>query len=242
MNNRRDEQYGRQQFGRHNEQWDDERYRDRDGNERERAMSGGREGYGGDWRTEGLGGYGEGLRGGYSYVEQGMRGESMRGGPMMGQRRWANEGLSNDFSIEGTRNFSRDERRSNARGWGVGSAFEGEGHVRVSHRGKGPKGFTRSDDRIREDVCQILTDHQDIDATDIEVEVKGGEVTLSGTVIDRWTKRLAEAVVENVSGIVDIHNRVRVVARDTKVNQPSAPVSQGRSNANGDRTTTPRSH
>lgn len=227
MNNRRDQQYGRQQFGRHNEQWEDERYRDRDGNDRERVMSGpGREGYGGEWRTEGLGGYGEGLRGGYSYLEQGMRGESMRGGPMMGQRRWANEGLSNDFSIEATRNFSRDERRG----------------ARANHRGKGPKGFTRSDERIREDVCQILTDHQDIDATDVEVDVKGGEVTLSGNVIDRWTKRLAEAVVENVSGIVDIHNRIRVVAREANVNQPSAPVSQGRSGANGDRTTTPRSH
>jgi osmotically-inducible protein OsmY len=225
MNNRRDEQYGRQQFGRHNEQWEDERDRDREGNDRVMSARG-REGYGGDWRTEGLGGYGEGLRGGYSYVEQGMRGEAMRGGPMMGQRRWANEGLSNDFSIEGTRNFARDERRG----------------ARVSHRGKGPKGFTRSDDRIREDVCQILTDHQDVDASDIEVDVKGGEVTLSGTVIDRWTKRLAEAVVENVSGIVDIHNRIRVVARDASVNQPSAPVSQGRSSSNGDRTTTPRSH
>ena len=40
--------------------------------------------------------------------------------------------------------------------------FENEGHVRVSHRGKGPKGFTRSDERIREDVCQILTDHHDV--------------------------------------------------------------------------------
>lgn len=285
MNHRRDEQYGRQQFGRHNEEFDDERWRDRDGNERSMMQGGrgqddwrrdsdrsgwgrnggdeqrfgGREGYGGDWRTEGLGGrfesqgrvgpgirggresygyegaggygYGEGARGGFSYAEQGMRGETMRGGPMMGQRRWANEGLANDFSVEGTRNFSRDERRSNARGWGVGSAFENGGGVRVSHRGKGPKGFKRSDDRIREHVSEILMDHHEIDASDIEVQVKDGEVTLSGTVADRRTKRLAEEVIENLSGVNDVHNGIRV-ARSETTTQPSAPVAQGRSNGN----------
>ena len=186
MNHRRDEQYRRQQFGRHNEELDDERARGRDGNER------------------------------------------------------SNEGLANDFSLEGTRNFSRDERRSNARGYGIGSTFENEGGVRVSHRGKGPKGFKRSDERIREDVSEILMDHHEIDASDIEVQVNNGEVTLSGTVTDRRTKRLAEEVIENVSGVLDVHNAVRIARSDTTT-QPSAPVAQGRSNGN---TTpqAPRSH
>lgn len=109
----------------------------------------------------------------------------------------------------------RDELRSNARGYGVNSAFESEGPVRVSHRGKGPKGFKRSDDRIREDVGQALSDHHDIDASDVEVTVKDGEVTLTGTVDARHTKRLAERAIEHLSGVVDVHNQLRVAKAET---------------------------
>jgi len=79
-----------------------------------------------------------------------------------------------------------------------------------SFRGRGPKGWQRSDDRIRELVCERLTDHHDIDATEIEVAVQNGEITLSGTVDDRRTKRLAEDVAESVGGVKDVHNHLRV--------------------------------
>ena len=45
----------------------------------------------------------------------------------------------------------------------------------MSHRGRGPKGYSRSDDRIREDVSDRLSDDHMIDASDIEIEVKGGK-------------------------------------------------------------------
>jgi hypothetical protein len=76
--------------------------------------------------------------------------------------------------------------------------------------GKGPKGYQRSDDRIREDVSDVLERHGEIDASDIEVHVQSGEVTLAGTVHDRFAKRLAEDVIENLSGIKQVHNRLRV--------------------------------
>src|SRR5687767_13700993 len=50
--------------------------------------------------------------------------------------------------------------------------------------GKGPKGYKRSDDRIREDVCDVLSEGW-IDASDIEVRVSDSEVTLIGFVTDR---------------------------------------------------------
>jgi osmotically-inducible protein OsmY len=59
-------------------------------------------------------------------------------------------------------------------------------------------------------VNERLMRHGDIDATDIEVTVSNGEVTLSGAVDDRRTRRLAEDVAENVTGVTNVINRLRV--------------------------------
>lgn len=77
------------------------------------------------------------------------------------------------------------------------------------YTGRGPKGYQRSDSRIYEDVCDRLS-HADVDASNIEVSVKDGEVTLSGTVRHRSDKRRAEDVAEEVSGVREVHNSVRV--------------------------------
>src|SRR5437764_2488082 len=79
-----------------------------------------------------------------------------------------------------------------------------------SFRGRGPKNYQRSDERIREDVCERLTYDERVDATDIEVEVREGVVRLSGTVDDRYAKRIAEDVAESVRGIRDVENQIRI--------------------------------
>lgn len=78
------------------------------------------------------------------------------------------------------------------------------------HRGKGPAGYTRSDERIRENVCEALADDDRVDASNIEVTVKNGEVILTGTVEDRQSKRMAEECIENLSGVKDVQNQLRV--------------------------------
>ena len=87
---------------------------------------------------------------------------------------------------------------------------------RGTHAGKGPKGYVRSDERIREDVCERLTRHPEVDASDIEVAVSNGEVTLSGTVSERQLKRVAEDCVEVVSGVRDITNTIRIAQPATE--------------------------
>ena len=77
-------------------------------------------------------------------------------------------------------------------------------------RGHGPKGYRRSDERIKEDVNDRLTEHAYLDASDVEVSVKEGEVTLSGAVLDRTDKRLAEDVAESVSGVKNVQNNLRI--------------------------------
>lgn len=77
------------------------------------------------------------------------------------------------------------------------------------HYGRGPKGYTRSDDRIREDVCDRLSYDDEVDASDITVNVKDGEVTLEGTVTDRYSKHRAEDIADAVHGVRDVHNRLK---------------------------------
>jgi hypothetical protein len=72
-----------------------------------------------------------------------------------------------------------------------------------------PRGYQRADDRIREDVCERLMEGP-VDVGDVEVTVSKGEVTLSGTVEERWEKRAIEDLAVNVRGVHDVHNRVRV--------------------------------
>jgi hypothetical protein len=86
--------------------------------------------------------------------------------------------------------------------------------ARGPHRGKGPAGFHPSDERIREMVCEALTDHDEIDATHVEVGVRDGEVTLAGTVDARRTKRLAEEVTEDIRGVRDVHNQLRIATKE----------------------------
>lgn len=78
------------------------------------------------------------------------------------------------------------------------------------HRGRGPKGYKRSDERITEDINDRLSDDYMLDASDIEVSVKAGEVSLSGTVSDRQAKRRAEDIVESISGVSNVENRIKV--------------------------------
>jgi hypothetical protein len=84
----------------------------------------------------------------------------------------------------------------------------GEGGRRTGLAGRGPRGYTRSDNRIREDVCEALTEHDGIDASDIEVTVLDGEVTLSGTVDDAFAKDIAESVASSCLGVRGIRSRL----------------------------------
>ena len=80
------------------------------------------------------------------------------------------------------------------------------------YRGRGPKGYSRSDQQILEDVCESLTDDPYVDASDVTVSCKDGIVTLAGSVPDRRMKFRAEDLVDQCRGVRDIHNRIRTVA------------------------------
>ncbi|MBZ0234664.1 MAG: BON domain-containing protein [Deltaproteobacteria bacterium] len=156
---------------------------------REQQMGYGRGGMGGGGYERGGGRYGEstgyGYGGGYGGQQMGMGGQRHGGQSMYGDEPYGGRGQQ-----YGRGQYGRERMGG--------------------FRGKGPSGYTRSDERIREDVNDALTEDDEVDASSIEVQVKNGEVTLSGTVTERRMKRAAEDCVERIPGVKDVTNHIRV--------------------------------
>jgi hypothetical protein len=84
---------------------------------------------------------------------------------------------------------------------------------RGRYTGRGPRNYVRSDERIGEELHQLLEEHGDLDATDVSVQIVEGEVTLEGEVADRRAKRLAEDIAHSLRGVRDVQNRLRIPER-----------------------------
>ncbi|MGK8206052.1 BON domain-containing protein [Burkholderia cenocepacia] len=96
------------------------------------------------------------------------------------------------------------------------SRFGSDAEREALRRRRGPKGYTRSDERIREDVCERLAHAFEIDVSDVSVQVQEGCVTLDGTVPARWMKHGIEDLADDCLGVRDVDNRVRVRREDER--------------------------
>ncbi len=98
---------------------------------------------------------------------------------------------------------------------------------RGPHYGKGPKGYQRSDARIHDEVCEAIAHQGHIDASDVEVTVESGVVTLNGTVTHRGDKRGLEHLLERLRGVDEVRNELRL-KRPPRAEPPAAaPQPQG---------------
>ncbi len=117
------------------------------------------------------------------------------------------------YATSPTRDMDRDMGHGAGRG-GMQGAYpyyeqSPELPRRERQRGRGPRNYQRSDDRIREDICERLM-RTWMDAEDVDIKVDKGEVTLSGTVRSRDEKRAIEDLCEEVLGVKEVHNEIRV--------------------------------
>jgi osmotically-inducible protein OsmY len=143
------------------------------------------------------------------------RSQAYGGGQLGNRQSWS--GSQTDFGSSAGEPYGAQPQRDDfgyARGaYQSGQDFQTAGNFRTpltGHRGKGPKGYTRGDERIREDICECLSDDPHIDASEISVEVKDGVVTLEGTVQERAQKHRVEDIADRCSGVKDVHNGLRV--------------------------------
>lgn len=73
-----------------------------------------------------------------------------------------------------------------------------------------PDEDTRPDQEIREDIQAYLAQREDIEGQNVEVQVSGGEVTVTGSVALPRAREVAEHVIRGVSGVKQVHNRLTV--------------------------------
>lgn len=185
--------------------------------QRERWRSGSRWGYEGSYSSDreyGDGGYGwrggnrDNRSAGMTERDYGWREPASwryPGGTDYRERPYAADTGYTDYGRESYGGpYGRE--RYGAREW---SSTEGW-RVPGPHAGRGPRGFKRSDERIRDDINERLTAHGLIDATEVECRVVNGEVTLTGFVDSRAAKRAAEDLAEDVYGVREVHNELRV--------------------------------
>ena len=79
----------------------------------------------------------------------------------------------------------------------------GGGERRIAQR-------RRPDAALVQELQEILSNDPELDATEIEVEVQGGAVTLRGVVDSSDARLLAEELVESVTGVHEVHNNLKV--------------------------------
>jgi osmotically-inducible protein OsmY len=210
-------------------------------------------GYGGGERDYGGGSYGRGDYGGRHSEGRSDRGRDLQsdfssdfeGGsnyrrdlPGYG---YGGAGSRRDWGRE--RSFGRDQNRDERGFWDratdeVSSWFGDDEADRrrredarqdMRHQGRGPKGYRRSDERMREDISDRLTDDPFIDASEIEVVVVSAEVTLTGSVDSRHARRRAEDLAERVSGVTHVQNNLRVSSPAEKTREEREAGTTGTS-------------
>ena len=97
-----------------------------------------------------------------------------------------------------------DPRRFNSESWGG------------PHVGRGPRTGRRGDGDIREDLSEALMHDDYLDASDIEVRVDKGDVTLNGEVDEVDDKLRAEILAQRTRGVGQVRNNLSVRSRNAE--------------------------
>jgi len=129
------------------------------------------------------------------------------------QRRFSGREMRRDDHHRGSFGSDRDYTRDYDLGTGTAmrmNRYESSQSQDRGFFGKGPKGWKRSDDRIKDEVCEALNDSYIVDASEIEVNVKDGHVILTGSIGGREAKREVEHLVDGIRGVEDVQNNLKI--------------------------------
>ncbi|WJI14332.1 BON domain-containing protein [Pseudoxanthomonas winnipegensis] len=85
----------------------------------------------------------------------------------------------------------------------------------------------RSDQLIGDDVVRTLAQQPDIEAGEILVEIRDGQVTLTGNVPERDMKQRAVAYVRQIDGVVGVRDLIRYDDGSASFGPPGQAVRDG---------------
>jgi hypothetical protein len=156
--------------------------------------------------------------GGYAYPG----GQWGQAGNRYGQGGWAGQSSAGMYGETSPGGFGYGRDSGNA--W-----RRREGPRRFN---QGPKGYSRSDERIKEDVSEHLMGEEGIDPSEVTVQVSNGVVVLEGTVPERYMKHVIEDIVDGCMGVKDVQNQLRVSRRGSLA---GAESTQGYGSSTSDR-------
>jgi hypothetical protein len=204
--------------------------------------------YGSDYDTYGRGqGYGEGS--GYTRPPQDFRGEpGFRSQYGSGYRQPGYGAYGGESAGSGGRtpmygaSLQSYPDEGEMSGYRAGPSGRYGSSPYQSNRGRGPKNYTRSDERILEEINERLTDDDDLDATEISVRCSGGTITLEGTVEQRWMKHRAEDIADACSGVKEVDNRIQVIPASASRSHAQPAGRTGKTAAGTQTTGTPSQH
>ncbi len=205
------------------------RYRDYDrqtaqyggGRSRDTEYRPGGAGYGNQRYVSEGSGYGAGYSGGGQYGTSGGHDSAFAGEGSGRANAWGTTGGYGDRTADG----GYGSRRS-------GGSYGTQGMMEQKSR-KGPKGYQRSDDRLREEVINILINQASFDLDDVEVDVSQGVVKLTGSVPDRQARYEAEELADGLWGVKDVTNNLKVGSERSRQYGSDRDSSDEQSNRSG---------
>jgi hypothetical protein len=183
--------------------------------------------------------YGSGRAGSdYGYGRSGSSGTGYRGygyGGSGSEESYGNRGWSEPYGegqqYGGGSQYGGSAQYGGGSQYGTYGAQSGQfGTGQGQHRGKGPKGYQRSDERLKEMICERLREDPDIDASEVTVNCQGGKITLDGTVDSRRTKNAIEDVAEQF-GVEHVQNNLRVQRQGQGLGQGQGSESGNKGSA-----------
>ncbi|AEI67849.1 BON domain-containing protein [Corallococcus macrosporus] len=115
---------------------------------------------------------------------------------------------------------SRPDDHGMGHGGYAGGRARPEGPMRGPPRGRAPRGYQRSSERILTDLCDRLMQSW-VDAEDVDIRVRDGVVLLAGVVRSHDERHATEALARDVLGVKEVINDIRVYRDEGVVDRPT---------------------
>lgn len=172
--------------------------------------------------------------------EQGGQ-QDFGGGQGYGRQEFGSSGYGGEFGQYGGQYGGGQSSPGQQGGWSgqsgsssgqLGSQPYGQ-RSQGSRTRQGPKNFVRSDERIREAVCERLSEEDSVDISEVSVDVKEGCVTLEGSVPERRMRHTIEDIADSCWGVKDVENRVRVQSQSSQSGSTAGEGSASSESAKG---------